>query len=77
MLFVSFVTSLVIEAGEVLELFQWSDTCEKKENLESELADVTLYLLQLASICNIDLEKAVLDKLSSNYNRTWEDPEHN
>jgi hypothetical protein len=33
------------------------------EELPGELADVTLYLLQLASILDIDLEQAVMDKL--------------
>ena len=64
--------SLSIEAAEVLELFQWADTSPDPHELASELADVTLYLLQLASISKIDLEKAVLDKLAVNYTRTWD-----
>lgn len=63
--------SLSIEAAEVLELFQWGETVPEKEMLASELADVTLYLLQLASICNVDLKQAVMDKLEVNYNRDW------
>jgi hypothetical protein len=31
-----------------------------------------LYLLQLASINEIDLGQAVLEKLDTNYRRTWE-----
>lgn len=65
--------SLVLEASEVLELFQWGEDLENKPALASELADVALYLLQLASISDIDLEKAILDKLSINYDRTWDD----
>lgn len=64
--------SLSIEAAEVLEHFQWSDHPENMEALSSELADVSLYLLQLASVCNIDLEQAILSKLEMNYKRTWE-----
>lgn len=64
--------SLSIEAAEVLELFQWADTSPDPHALASELADVTLYLLQLASVSEIDLEKAVLDKLAVNYTRTWD-----
>ncbi|MBI3761396.1 MAG: nucleotide pyrophosphohydrolase, partial [Chloroflexi bacterium] len=41
--------------------------------LASELADVALYLLQLASISGIDLEEAILDKLKENYRRQWND----
>jgi len=63
--------SLVLEANEVLELFQWSDELEGQEELTSELADVLLYLIQLASVSEIDLEAAVLSKLDENYNRTW------
>jgi len=64
--------SLNLEAAEVLELFQWADTAPDPHGLASELADVTLYLLQLASVSGIDLEKAVLDKLALNYTRTWD-----
>ncbi|UCF62326.1 MAG: nucleotide pyrophosphohydrolase [Anaerolineaceae bacterium] len=64
-------SSLVIEAAEVLELFQWSEGEPKSEALASELADVALYLLQLASVSEIDLERAILDKLETNYDRAW------
>jgi len=63
--------SLMLEASEVLELFQWKETSQTVEDLESELADVALYLLQLASISGIDLEQAVMEKLNSNYGREW------
>ncbi len=62
--------SLNLEAAEVLELFQWTETCER-EKLADELADVTLYLLQLADRCGIDLAAAVLDKLAVNHGRSW------
>ena len=65
-------TSLAIEAAEVLEHFQWDEAVADRAELASELADVTLYLLQLASLCQIDLEQAVLDKLKVNYTRTWD-----
>jgi len=64
--------SLALEASEVLEHFQWRDAPVDTPALASELADVTLYLLQLASVSGIDLERAVLDKLDRNYARTWE-----
>jgi 8-oxo-dGTP diphosphatase len=63
--------SLSLEAAEVLEHFQWDENLQDQESFSSELADVTLYLLQLASIAGIDLEKAVLTKLEQNYRRTW------
>lgn len=64
--------SLSLEAAEILEHFQWSEEIKDKEELSSELADVALYLLQLASISEIDLEKAILDKLEINKNREWD-----
>ena len=63
--------SLVIESGEVLELFQWPDQSPSDADLGSELADVALYLLQLANESNIDLESAILGKLQENYGRSW------
>jgi NTP pyrophosphatase (non-canonical NTP hydrolase) len=37
------------------------------------MADVALYLLQLASVSGIDLEQAVLNKLEINASREWKD----
>lgn len=64
--------SLNLEAAEVLEHFQWSENSKNHEELADELADVTLYLLQLASVSGIDLEEAVLNKLKKNYLRQWD-----
>jgi NTP pyrophosphatase (non-canonical NTP hydrolase) len=64
--------SLCLESAEVLEHFQWADSSPNLQELASELADVTLYILQLAHISGIDLEKAVLEKLEINYQRNWE-----
>ena len=65
-------TSICIEAAEILEHFQWNDDLKDRDALAGELADVTLYLLQLAAVTGIDLERAVLDKLAANYGRTWD-----
>ena len=64
--------SLNLEASEVLEHFQWNGDLDDREELSDELADVTLYLLQIASIADIDLEEAVMRKLDKNYSRTWD-----
>lgn len=63
--------SLVLEASEVLEHFQWGDSLPDAEALGDELADVALYLLQLASVSGIDLEQAVVRKLGKNAQRDW------
>lgn len=63
--------SLCLEASEVLEHFQWQENGFDKQELSQELADVALYLLQIASIAHIDLEAAILRKLTDNYQRNW------
>jgi 8-oxo-dGTP diphosphatase len=65
-------TSLALEAAEVLKHFQWGEVPADRAELASEPADVTLYWLQLASICQIDLEQAALAKLKLNYTHTWD-----
>jgi NTP pyrophosphatase (non-canonical NTP hydrolase) len=67
--------SLAIEASEVLEHFQWEDETNDRQALADELADVSLYLLQIASIANIDLEQAIMNKLQKNYTRHWDKKE--
>ncbi len=63
--------SLVLEASEVLEHFQWEKQSLDRDSVGSELADVALYLVQLAQLCEIDLEEAILKKLDQNYAREW------
>lgn len=63
--------SLMLESAEVLEHFQWGETSADPAALASELADVSLYLLQLAHVCGVDLEEAILAKLQVNYQREW------
>lgn len=65
--------SLVLEAAEVLEHFQWKSQEEvksygksNKDELSDELADVTIYLLELADNLRIDLKKAVDRKMKKN-----------
>jgi len=64
--------SLSLETNEVLELFQWSEQCARPDELPGELADVALYLLQLAAVSGVDLEQAILNKLRYNHTRQWD-----
>ena len=64
--------SLALEAAEILEHFQWRDEVKDKDELASELADVALYLLELASVTGIDLEAAMLKKLEVNKTKEWD-----
>lgn len=64
--------SLSLEAAEILEHYQWNENAKDREELSGELADVALYLLQLAKLNDINLEEAIMKKLSMNYKRTWD-----
>ena len=55
--------------GEITEA---SEAYAKKEdNLGEELADVAIYLLGLAEILGIDLEKEILKKMDKNEKRQY------
>lgn len=54
--------SISIEAGELLECFQWNSEYDLDE-VKEELADVINYCLLLANKLNVDPEKIVLDKM--------------
>lgn len=54
--------SISIEAGELLECFQWNNNFNKQEVCE-ELADVFSYCFQLADKLNVNPEKIILEKL--------------
>lgn len=67
--------SLNIEAGELLECFQWktNDEIKKKlddisyrKNIEEEIADVGNYLILLCHELNIDLLQVISDKCMKN-----------
>lgn len=62
--------SLSLEASELLEVFQWISSEEaletKKTEMEEELADVLIYALTLAHAADIDVSKAIEDKLVKN-----------
>ena len=64
--------SLSLEANEVLEHFQWNEDLDNPEDFADELADVGLYLLQIASLSGVNLEQAILNKLQKNYTRKWD-----
>ncbi|OQX13866.1 MAG: nucleotide pyrophosphohydrolase [Thiothrix lacustris] len=63
--------SLSLEAGEVLELFQWEDRRGAEldkvmPQLRDEVADVATYLTYLCADLGIDLETAVREKMVQN-----------
>ena len=56
--------SISIEAGELLECFQW-DSDADRGRLVDELADVLTYCYLLADRLGVDADKIVADKLQS------------
>lgn len=65
--------ALVVEAGELLENFQWltEDQSralppEKLQAVRKEIADVLLYVIQLSAALNIDPVEAANEKLELN-----------
>lgn len=62
--------SLTLEAGELLENFQWKTSEEAVqanfENIKDELADVVIYALLLSHELGIDLEEAIINKMEKN-----------
>ena len=58
--------SLVIEAGELLEVFQY-DTKEKSvDKVKEELADVFMYAMLLADRYHLDIDEIINQKMDSN-----------
>lgn len=65
--------SIILEAAELLEHFQWKSTeeavrhaREHKEEIADEIADIAMYLFELADSLQIDLLDAMEKKLAKN-----------
>jgi len=67
--------SISVEAGELLELFQWltpeeaeaaKTHGELRDQVTDELADVLAYLLALANVLDLDVAGALLEKFKKN-----------
>ena len=55
--------SISIEAGELMECFQWNDINYNMDNVLEELADVTNYCLQMAQVLGVDIIDVVNKKM--------------
>lgn len=66
--------SIAIEAGELMEIFQWLNEEEannimksdERVHLQEELADVIIYCLSMANRLDIDVSTAIEDKIKKN-----------
>lgn len=66
-------SALVVEAGELLEHFQWLTeeqsgalTDDQKQKVVDELADVFIYSIRLADKLDVDLIQSARDKIARN-----------
>lgn len=70
--------SIAIEAGELLEHFQWweaKESCERNfQGIKEELADVLIYGFTLADMLHVDVEDIIAEKLEINKTK-YPDPE--
>lgn len=57
--------SISIEAGELLECFQWNSDYNKQEVCD-ELADIMNYCILLANKLNVNIDAILLEKLDKN-----------
>ncbi len=58
--------SIVIEAAELLECFQWSDNEYDLQHIKEELADVLVYSQNLLDKLGLDADEIVNMKMSMN-----------
>ena len=58
--------SISIEANELLECFQWSDTEYDLEHVKEELADVIVYCQDLLDKLELDVDEIVNAKMDKN-----------
>lgn len=67
--------ALSVEAGELTEIFQWMTEQQSRDamadpatarHIEEEIADVMLYLMQIAMKLGVDVNAAVSRKIAMN-----------
>jgi len=58
--------SIVIEAAELLECFQWSDDKYDVQQVKEELADVMVYCQNLLDKLGLDVDEIVNMKMDQN-----------
>lgn len=58
--------SISIEANELLECFQWSDTDYKLDDVKDELADVMVYCIDMLDKLGLDADEIINAKMDKN-----------
>jgi NTP pyrophosphatase (non-canonical NTP hydrolase) len=58
--------SIIIEAAELLENYQWGPDHADLENVKEEIADVVIYAMAMAYDLGFDIEEMIYEKLEKN-----------
>jgi len=58
--------SLLIEAGELLEVFQWEEKEKSLDKVKEELADVFMYAMLIADRYHLDIDEIINNKIDVN-----------
>lgn len=58
--------ALIVEAAELLELYQWKDEVSDIERLKEELADVLVYSIMLSEKYGFDINDIIMSKMAKN-----------
>ncbi len=58
--------SISIEAGELLECFQWNEENYNLEHVKEELADVIVYCINMLDKLGLDADEIVNEKMAKN-----------
>jgi dCTP diphosphatase len=65
--------AMSVECSELMEIFQWMTADESRkpdqktqEKIKEEVADVLLYTLRMADLLDINIEKAITEKMEQN-----------
>lgn len=66
---VNLTKSIVIEAAELLENFQWDENTYDLGDVSEELADILIYCFQLADRLGLDIQEIMMKKLEKNENK--------
>ena len=68
--------ALSVEASELVEIFQWltpeetnSPDQRQLDSIRSEVADIAMYLIRFCGVLEIDLGRAIEEKLIQNGNK--------
>lgn len=58
--------SIVLEAAELLENFQWQSDQLNEENIKEELADIMTYCLYMCEKFHFNVKEIIIEKIAKN-----------